>query len=485
VGGSDPERPRLAGDSDDDDPALAGADPVGSDRAVGQAFGWYRPPYVDDDPRSQRRPSCGIDGRLVVQAMFRRANAIPPKRAEPRKRCTRGWKGQSCKRRTCEVCGVVWARDWRRVLFEALQAPGVPVVLSAVTPPGADELPWDEWHCRHLGPHRHSARLGCRVEGEALAQWSKDISKRWKVVHNGARLACKREMGRCLPHATRAWEPQRRGPGHVHPVFHVYSPGDLEVPGAISGTWRDSARGTASGSSERNGARACSSCRATARRRTSRATSFAERARRRRCMRTRGIPSAPNADLGIADPHAADRSHDAEPSSLSPAVGGAHWAFCRERKDPRTRPPGRPPLQARSLRYEDVAPQSGQKWKTPLLPSSETRMYCREAPSVVTCSASNRAWTPKTLPVRRWQARQWQIETRSGSPSTVSRSCSQLHAACRVLASGIVDRVCSATFPKAQAGVGLAVPVAGPGIAFAAGCGPFPERCCRAAVCDW
>jgi hypothetical protein len=68
-------------------------------------------------------------------------------------------------------------------------------------------------------------------------------------------------------------------------------------------------------------------------------------------------------------------------------------------------------------------------------------MYCREAPSVVTCSASNRAWTPKTLPVRRWQARQWQIETRTGSPSTVSRSCPQLHAACRVLTSGIVDRV--------------------------------------------
>src|SRR5437764_15254947 len=68
-------------------------------------------------------------------------------------------------------------------------------------------------------------------------------------------------------------------------------------------------------------------------------------------------------------------------------------------------------------------------------------MYCRDAPSIVTCSASNRAWTPKTLPVRRWQARQWQIETRTGSPSTVSRSCSQLHAACRALTSGIVDRV--------------------------------------------
>ncbi len=158
-----------------------------------------------------------------------RDNRIPRKAGEPRRQCTRGWRGQSCKRRTCEVCGVVWARDWRRVLFEALKSPGVPVVLSAVTPPGANKLPWDEWHCRHLGPHRHSARLGCRVEGEALAAWSRDISKRWKRIHNAARNACIREIGRCLPLATRAWEPQARGPGHVHPVFHVYSAGDVEV----------------------------------------------------------------------------------------------------------------------------------------------------------------------------------------------------------------------------------------------------------------
>ena len=59
-GGSDPERPRLAGDSDDDELALAGADPVASDRAVGPALGWYRARYVDDDPRGQRGPSGWI-----------------------------------------------------------------------------------------------------------------------------------------------------------------------------------------------------------------------------------------------------------------------------------------------------------------------------------------------------------------------------------------------------------------------------------------
>jgi len=152
-----------------------------------------------------------------------------PGSPDPRIRCTRGWRGQSCKKRRCSICGVRWARDWRRVLFEALKAPGVPVVLSAVTPPGATDLPWDERRCVHLGPHKHSARLGCRVDGDALAAWSLDVSRRWKRLHNAARNACKREMGRCLPLATRAWEPQARGPGHVHPVFHLYSPADVAI----------------------------------------------------------------------------------------------------------------------------------------------------------------------------------------------------------------------------------------------------------------
>lgn len=165
---------------------------------------------------------------LVVQAM-RQGERIPPTAAPERVRCVRGWRGQSCKKRTCAICGVVWARDWRRVLFEALQAPGVPVMLSAVTPPGVKELPWDENFCARRGPHMHSSRVGCRVDGDALMAWSIDVSRRWKRLHNAARNACKREMGRCLPLATRAWEPQARGPGHVHPVFHLYSPADEAV----------------------------------------------------------------------------------------------------------------------------------------------------------------------------------------------------------------------------------------------------------------
>jgi hypothetical protein len=39
-------------------------------------------------------------------------------------------------------------------------------------------------------------------------------------------------------------------------------------------------------------------------------------------------------------------------------------------------------------------------------------------PEIVTASEEKRAWAPKTLPVRRWQARQWHTETRIGSVVT-------------------------------------------------------------------
>jgi hypothetical protein len=49
-------------------------------------------------------------------------------------------------------------------------------------------------------------------------------------------------------------------------------------------------------------------------------------------------------------------------------------------------------------------------------------MNCFEAPLMVIAFEGNRACTPKTLPVLRWQARQWQTETRSGSAEVVAES---------------------------------------------------------------
>src|SRR5439155_7563940 len=77
-------------------------------------------------------------------------------------------------------------------------------------------------------------------------------------------------------------------------------------------------------------------------------------------------------------------------------------------------------------------PQSGQKRNVRSSPSSDVRTYSVERPTTRTRSDGNRACIPKALPVRRWQARQWHIEIRTGSPSAVRRSCPQLQAASRL-----------------------------------------------------
>lgn len=249
-----------------------------------------------------------------------------PGSPDPRIRCTRGWRGQSCKKRRCSICGVRWARDWRRVLFEALKAPGVPVVLSAVTPPGATDLPWDERGCDHLGPHKHSSRLGCRVDGDALAAWSLDVSRRWKRLHNAARNACKRETGRCLPLATRAWEPQARGPGHVHPVFHLYSPADVAVARCyLEHLARLAPRHGFGfvGEKEGKGMQIMAGSSGRVSLELLRSWEGIEGDAAGECEES---PPTSNAYLGSPESHRDYRCDDAEPASVSAAVGGADGA---------------------------------------------------------------------------------------------------------------------------------------------------------------
>jgi hypothetical protein len=56
-------------------------------------------------------------------------------------------------------------------------------------------------------------------------------------------------------------------------------------------------------------------------------------------------------------------------------------------------------------------------------------MYSVESPLRTTPDRLNLACAPKTLPVRRWQARQWQIETRTGSSRVVNVNWPQLQEA--------------------------------------------------------
>jgi hypothetical protein len=62
---------------------------------------------------------------------------------------------------------------------------------------------------------------------------------------------------------------------------------------------------------------------------------------------------------------------------------------------------------------------------------SPARDQVELSPSTATASVGKRACAPKTLPVRRWQARQWQMDTRTGSAVVVTVSCPQEQAAVR------------------------------------------------------
>lgn len=105
--------------------------------------------------------------------------------------------------------------------------------MSAVTAPGAEELPWDESACSALGPHKHSGTLGCRVVGCAADDWNQSTPDRWRRLHRRAYQETVRKVGRgSVRLLARVWEIQTRGVLHVHPVLGYGSA--LEMAGARS-----------------------------------------------------------------------------------------------------------------------------------------------------------------------------------------------------------------------------------------------------------
>jgi hypothetical protein len=105
------------------------------------------------------------------------------------------------------------------VLEQNLDALGGPVATIAITGPGADRLPWDEYRCRLRRPHKHSGKRGCHVEEAPLSRWCETLSYRWQLLRQAARIATKRELGYAPPWiVARVWEPQKRGVPHLHLV---------------------------------------------------------------------------------------------------------------------------------------------------------------------------------------------------------------------------------------------------------------------------
>lgn len=137
----------------------------------------------------------------------------------------------------CRGYGPLWAGDWRRVLFDnrsaadALVGDGMPrgldvkAAMLAVTAPGAESLPWNERDCRSLGPHKHSGKLGCRVDARAADEWNRTMDKRWSQLHRRAATEVRRRLGNdSVVLLTRGIELQHRGVKHAHPVLLAATP---------------------------------------------------------------------------------------------------------------------------------------------------------------------------------------------------------------------------------------------------------------------
>src|SRR5690349_2907101 len=142
-------------------------------------------------------------------------------------RCDQGWMGYPCRRpRRCGKCRSSWSRMWTWVLRENLSLVRGMTRLVTLTAPGADRLPWDEDHCRWMGPHRHSGPRGCRIQVEAASEWASDLGQRFHQLCMAARKrAGVREPVVCA----RAWEAQNRGAPHCHMVVIVNGAGEAFV----------------------------------------------------------------------------------------------------------------------------------------------------------------------------------------------------------------------------------------------------------------
>jgi hypothetical protein len=114
----------------------------------------------------------------------------------------------------------VWAGDQRQKLFRNLEAFGGQVLVSAVTAPGSDVLPWDESVCAALGEHKHGGDLGCRVDASAAAPWNREAADKWRRIHRRAYQEAVAHAGPgSVVLVARVWELQSRGMLHVHPVL--------------------------------------------------------------------------------------------------------------------------------------------------------------------------------------------------------------------------------------------------------------------------
>jgi hypothetical protein len=126
--------------------------------------------------------------------------------------------GANCRRRGCLFCGPKWAKDWGRAIRTNLAEYGGPVMMIAITAPGAGRLPWA---CSRN--HVHSGPKGCEVDPQAADAWAANCRKAWSRLRDDARVATIRALNLKPTLLLRVWEPQKRGVPHLHVVLGMGS----------------------------------------------------------------------------------------------------------------------------------------------------------------------------------------------------------------------------------------------------------------------
>jgi hypothetical protein len=111
----------------------------------------------------------------------------------------------------------------------------IPLVgMVTVTAPGvAAGLAWDESRCGVRGPHRHSGKLGCKVDREQAERWNREARENWRAMHRRASQAARRYAKRIGCDSgvmvARMREFQMRGVLHMHVILPMSTVGERLV----------------------------------------------------------------------------------------------------------------------------------------------------------------------------------------------------------------------------------------------------------------
>lgn len=174
-------------------------------------------------------------------------NVGPARRCRSCKRPLDG-KSPVCRSRKCPEYSHTWAGDQRQKLFRNLEAFSGNVLISAVTAPGSDAMPWDETICSALGEHKQAGGLGCRVHSSISGRWNREAPPGWRRLHRRAYQETVRRHGPgSVVLLARVWELQARGLLHVHPCSDTREPCRWPALARNSHASRSSRRSTASG----------------------------------------------------------------------------------------------------------------------------------------------------------------------------------------------------------------------------------------------